>query len=348
MAVDTYRLGRDCEASFLIVVCIPAVGLKHHMRLAGAVKFFVYDVRRLIEVLLRILTLGKAAFVERVGHPVDPVYLIVNLYSVRGLGLVYVEELGQRLVVYLYLLRRGARVRLRISADDSDALAPLAYLIPFLHHYAALPAVCGDRRASYLAADAVGTFVGLDVPVRHDLEDTGHLLSFAYVYLIDLGVPHALKRVGIREQELLRQLKAVVVSVIKSPCGLEYGARTRVLRLPDALPGFVHTGQILDLFFPAQNGGCLHDSVYYLNIARAPACHPVLAEPVAGLFSRRIGVLVKQRLRACDEPRRAESALYRSAHNKRPLYRVQVIRRAYPFDSHDVGIFGNIFPARDA
>ncbi|MPN26006.1 hypothetical protein SDC9_173428 [bioreactor metagenome] len=158
---------------------------------------------------------------------------------------------------------------------------------------------------------------------------------------------HALKGVGISEEELLRQLQAVVVAEIPKTCRLEHRVRTRIARIPDLVARLVHLREILDLLFAAQDRGGLHHRVDYLLVAGAAAGHPVLAEPVAYLFARRVRVLVKERLSAGNEARCAETALDRAADYHRPLQGVKIVGGAYPFDRRDLRKLGDVLPARD-
>ena len=345
VAVDAYRLRGYREKAVLVVVGVSAVRFKDHVRLARAEEFVVDYVLGVVERFLRVFALHVDALVPRVRHSVVAVDVLVDLYRIGSLGLVDVDELGQRLVVDLDFLRRGARVGLGVGADDGDDVAPLAYLVALFDHYAALPAVGERGVAADLSADAVRS---LDVLIGDYLEYAGHLLRFADVDFVDLRVADALKRVGICEEEFLGQLQPVVVAEVPEPRRLVYSGGTRIAAVPDGVAGLVHLSEVFNFLLAAQDGGGLHNRVDYLLVAGAAAGHPVLAEPLADLFARRVRVLVEERLAARDEAGRAEAALNRSADYHGPLERVEVVRRAYSFDCGDLRELGHVLPARDA
>ena len=66
----------------------------------------------------------------------------------------------------------------------------------------------------------------------------------------------------------------------------------------------------------------------------------IAGEPIAGFFLGRVQILVEQRLRRDDEPRRAEPALQRGVLEELLLHRVQVIALGDALDRRDVAAFG--------
>ena len=315
------------------------------MRLARAEEFVVNDICSVVERFLRVVALLEYALVPCVRHSVVAFDVVVDLYRVGRLCLIDVDELGKRLIIDLDFLRRRARVVFGVGADDGDYVAPLADLVALFDHYAALPAV-GERGVTAdLSADAVRT---LDVLIGYDLEYAGHLLGFADVDLVDLRVADAFERIGIGEEEFLRQFEPVVVAKIPEPRRLVDSGGTRIAAVPYGVARLVHLSEVFNFLLAAQDGGGLHNRVDYLLVAGAAARHPVLAEPLADLFARRVRVLVEKSFAARDESGRAEAALNGSADYHGPLERVEVVRRAYSFDCGDLREFGHVLPARDA
>ena len=228
MPVDTDGFCCQCDAVFFIVVSISAVSLKYHVRLARTVELIFHYVRSFIKIFLRVCTFCEDAFVEGIGHSVYTFDLIVNFYCICSLGLIYVYKLRQRLVVYFDLIRGCTGISLGVRTDYSDTFAPLAYLIAFFDHDPAFPSIRRNRWASYLASDPVGTLVGFDIFVGHDLVDSGHLLCFRSVDLVDLRMANTFQCKWICKEELFREFQPVVIAKIPKSGGLVDRAGTRI------------------------------------------------------------------------------------------------------------------------
>ena len=141
-----------------------------------------------------------------------------------------------------------------------------------------------------------------------------------------------------KSQGIRRHLQCDIIAVIPCPCYLGDGGRTLVGRTHDAsiLAGFEQQGFLLH--FTPQHFGRIHYSIDQGLVPGAAAGVPVLLEPVAHIFTRRVQVGVQQGLGRHDEARAAEAALCPAVGHPGHLQRMKVVLRTQSLDGENLRI----------
>ena len=297
MQENADTLGVDRQTAFFIKVGIPAVRLDRQMRLAAAIEIVFHGIRRFFHQRLRFRALDDALLV------IDVRRAGMNLDRIRGHGGRCAHIRRQDLQIHLDHLGRRLGVGLGVGANDGNGVPILEHLV--LAKNRPVPAVALVGRESNQAGNCVFAF---HVLMGHDLENTGHLLRFRRIDILDQRMRHF--RLHQRQtQGSLRHLQRAVGAEVPGSRYLGHSRRPLEISADNFPVGAGFKQQLLFLFLAPQYTGRIHYGVDQRFVTRAAAGIAVLMEPVPHLFPTRALVLVQERFRRHDETGSAKTAL---------------------------------------
>lgn len=310
--------GMNDQLSLIIKIRIAHIRLNGHVRLAAGVELVFHHHICLFKQRCGIRTLFNILIIVDIGSADE--FMAVGSHCFRSAHIG-----GQHFKVDFHLGRGGAGVRFGIRADNGIGVAVLEDLL--VAEDGAIESVSLVGGKGDQTADAV---IALHILGRKHGGDAGHPFCFRSVYAPDVGMGNRSLSQG-QVQGIRRQLVGHIRAVKRGPGHTGHGAGTRTAGAPYGAVGRLLVFQFRGVLFSAHDGSSIHDGIYQRLISGAAAGIAVILEPVAHLFTGRLGIMIKESLGRHDETGSAETALRASVQDPRLLQRMQMSGGTYAF-----------------